>query len=242
MKSYTLIELQEISTRVEEGKSCVCSNQKTYKSLDLTSICPKLLAGDPCKYCYVQTSREEGFNAKIVYGRITYNGEISRMNQATITKLNECGGLRVFSFADYYSWMDDDLEKIVADAKKRGLKLKAITKQAQFVHKFWKDFDVIHVSVDNIGDGMAWETAKNLREMYPTVLVRSVITKDEDIQALAWTDILTLNHGNNGFKNYSKKNNDQLSQVFPGKVCCSTGKCQTCKVKCGLTNVGDKNI
>lgn len=211
------------------------SNSKTIRSLDLSTECPKRRAGNPCSYCYVETARKQGFRAKKVYDRIPYNNEILRLRQSTIDKLNAIGGLRIFSFGDYIEWMDEDLMQVFKDAKERGLKLKAITKVPEFVEKFHDYVDIINVSVDNLGEGMDWDTAKELKRKYPNVKIRCAIMKDEDLDALEWVDIITFNHANNGYKFYSKEEVQKFGEQYPNKVCCLTGKCETCEIKCGAT-------
>lgn len=227
------ITVEELLSIISKSTSPIMRNEKTYRSVDFTTICPKLLAGNACKYCYVQNARKKNWNAKKYHTRIRYNGEILRMEQSTIEKMNAMGGIRLFSFADYYSWMDEDLKAFFEDCQKVGLLVKAITKQPQFIYKFAQYCHIIHVSVDNIGDGIDWELAKNLRKIYPNVLIRSVITRENDFQCLEWTDILTLNHGQNGFHNFTSKQRKFYADKYTGKVCCETGHCETCQIRCG---------
>lgn len=210
------------------------NNSKTYKSIDLTTNCPKRREGNPCSYCYVEAAREHGFRAKQVHDRLEYNGEISRMRNSTIERLNNCGGLRVFSFGDYMPWMDEDLNRIIEDARGRNLSLKAITKVPEFVYKFHEHFAVIHISVDTIGNGIDISTARELRSQYDNVLVRSVILEEDDLDELDWTDIITLNHGNNGYNRFTDEDFDRLSKDYGDKLCCITGNCETCEVNCGV--------
>lgn len=209
------------------------SNQKTFRSLDLTTICPKLAAGNPCSYCYVQTSRTVGFNAKKIEEVCEYSHDILRLSDSSIDTLNQCGGLRVFSFADYIPWMDDSLLSIVEDAKQKKLQLKAITKSIDFINKWWKSFNIINASIDNLGEGIPIETAKALKVEYPNVRIRAVITSYEDLKELNWVDVITLNHGLNGYYRFNKVEMQKISEKYPGKVCCTTGRCITCSIKCG---------
>jgi hypothetical protein len=211
----------------------ICTNGKTYRSLDISTNCPKRQAGKPCSYCYVESSRQGGFRAKEVHDRINYDHDILRLKADTIKRLNSMGGLRLFSFGDYLPWMDDTLKEIFADAKKMGLKLKAITKVPEFVEKFNEYIDIINVSVDNLGEGMDIETAKALRDKYANVKVRAAIMSHEDLKALSWVDILTLNHAKNDYHLFTPTEKAQIIKDYPGKVCCETNKCETCKVKCG---------
>jgi hypothetical protein len=211
-------------------------NLKTIKSLELSTNCPKRQAGHPCSYCYVETSRQAGFRAKIVHDRIPYNEEILRLKQDVVDSLNACGGLRIFSFGDYMSWMDEDLERVIRDARARKLKLKAITKQVDFVHKYHNDIDIINVSVDAMGEGVGIEVAKSLRQQYSNVRIRAAIMDPDDLEKLDWVDILTFNHARNGYHLFSRKEIADYAQRYPGKVCCETGRCATCTVRCGGLN------
>lgn len=209
------------------------NNIKTYRSMDFSTNCPKRRAGNPCSYCYVETARKQDFRGKTVVDYIPYNGEIKRLKKTTIDKLNRCGGLRLFSFGDYMPEMDEDIFAAIKDAQEVGLHLKAITKQVDFVPKFYRYMRVINVSVDALGEGVSHEIAKNLRDTYPNVLVRAAIMKEEDIWELNWSDIFTFNHAHNGYQYFSPKQIKEYAKMFPGKVCCETGRCETCVIKCG---------
>lgn len=214
-------------------------NQKTLRSLDLSTICPKRRAGKPCAYCYVEAYRRIGVNAKKLHDRIPYRRNILKLAKWTIDKLNRSGGLRLFSFGDYMPWMDKELFMVIEDARKVGLMLKAITKQEEFVHKFWRYMSVINVSIDSIGCGVDHDRARMLRDMYPNVKVRAVILSHEDLENLSWADILTLNHGPNGFYHFKKSEMPGIIVKYGHKLCCLTGKCETCQLRCGWEGVQD---
>lgn len=213
--------------------SCISYNGKTLRSVDFCSVCPKQVAGKECIYCYVQAARKSGYHAKKVYDCVHYHGEIGRMRDATIQRLNACGGLRLFAFSDYFPWMDQDIELLCDDADARGLHLKAITKQPTFVYKWHSRMRVINVSVDNVGCGVDWDTAKELRKRYPNVLIRATIMREEDLEALDFVDILTFNHACNGFKLFSSDEKHSIARSSSKQVCCLTGRCEDCEVKCG---------
>jgi hypothetical protein len=233
------IQMQDaIDNEIFCSECCDMKNSKTYYSFDLTTICTKILTGNQCEYCYVKNSRDKGFNAKKLHSRISYQHEILGFSEAKINKLNEMGGYRFFSFADYHTWMDADIKLAIEDAKKVGLKLKAITKQLEFVDKFHSDFNIIHISIDAIENGIDWETAKQYREMYPNVLIRSVVLEPEQIEELAEiSDILTLNHGANSFHKFLPVEKAKYQAQYADKMCCTTGKCETCQIKCGESKV-----
>lgn len=213
--------------------TAVCENSKTIRSLDLSTICPRLLAGHPCSYCYVNTARKSGFNAKQMALRVPYRGEILRLRQTTIDRLNAVGGLRIFSFGDYMPWMDDELKHVIADAERRGLKLKAITKVPLFVKKYAAAMNVINVSVDSLGSGVPRRVAEELREHYNSVFIRAAIMSRQDLETLAWADIYTLNHAANGFHVFRHNERDEIAAAYPGRVCCVTGSCVGCPIRCG---------
>lgn len=214
--------------------NALMQNSKTIKSIDLSTICPKLEANNPCSYCYVQASRDSGFRGKSVIDRLSYDGEILRLRDDSISKLNAVGGLRMFAFADYKEWMNNDIERIIRDSQEKGLQLKAITKQTDFVSRFHAYMNIINVSIDNVGHGVSHDTAKELRDTYDNVKIRCAIMHDDDIEALSFSNIFTFNHARNGFKIYSKKEVAQWREKLNNRVCCITGKCETCNLKCGL--------
>lgn len=97
-----------------------------------------------CAYCYVEQGREiKDMNPRFPYAKAEkrgqkYQGEIGNWRKATVDKFNKMGGLRFFSSGDYVedSTTDKEIEKIINDAEKVGLQLKAITKQNRFVQKY----------------------------------------------------------------------------------------------------------
>lgn len=224
--------------------SPIMNNQKTIKTVDFTTNCPKRQKGTPCKYCYVEAKRNIGFNAKKVIDNINYNNEILKMNKSTIDKLNAVGGIRLFSFGDYMIEHDTDIRSFLNDCRTKKLYVKVVTKQLEFIDKFYNEFEdiisVIHISIDNIENGVDIPTALNYRKQYKKVLIRSVILKESDIEAIEpISDILTFNHENikhnvpNSINFKLKKDlMDQMKNTYKVKMCCQSGSCTTCNVKC----------
>jgi len=228
---------------------CIMNNSKTIKTCDFTTDCPKRRTNKQCKYCYVEASRSIGFNAKKVIDRIEYKGEVLRMTKPTIEKLNNVGGLRLFSFGDYVK--EDsfiDIYRMLLDCRTKGLKVKVITKVVEFIDDFYSDFhdvfSIIHLSIDNVGDGVDHDIARMYRMTYEKVIIRSVILNDEDMEVLEpLSDILTFNHANIkiegkqciNYKLYPKKFN-ALKEEYKNKTCCITGSCASCTIKCGTCN------
>lgn len=231
------------SVRFKGGKH---SNAKTGLSFDTTTICPLTRAGKPCAYCYVNAQRVNGgYLKKGVSDHDPYDGWVLRLRQETVDRMNKAGGIRMFSFADYVVKHRKDVERFLADCDMRSLKAKAITKQVSFIHHFHDNpvITTIHVSIDNLKgkvgrSPITHPMAKRLRGLYDKVKVRCVVLCDEDEKyfgAQKWVDILTYNHAAvKGFKQYDRAYLKAAHKRFPGRVCCVTGECATCPVKCGL--------
>lgn len=217
----------------------ISSNSKTGFSIDCTTDCPKRRAGKACQYCYVEQSRKVGFNAKNIVETCLYNHEILRFSAAKIAKLNVSGGIRMFSFGDYMVEHRATIQAILDDCATMGLLVKVITKVPEFIEEFHSHPAIrrINVSVDNVGDGVDWNVAKSLRKKYSKVRIRSAIMRPEDVQALAFSDVFTFNHASGlshlGYRKFSKIENMNYFASLDGKVCCSTGACFSCPLKCG---------
>lgn len=211
--------------------SCIHANSKTYRSIDMTTVCPRLKAGNPCEYCYVQQFRKSGFRAKKEIDKIEYNGEILRMKENTIDTLNSMGGLRMFSFGDYVEWMDPFIEEIIEDAAVKNLKLKAITKQPRFANKYSGDIN-INYSLDLLND--IPDSVWLLREL--GVKLRCMVRNEKEAEEAAEKfDVLTPYHGKKLSDKYRPKEAMETALRYaPEKTCCKTGKCDTCDVKCGF--------
>jgi hypothetical protein len=105
---------------------------------------PTEASNPTCNYCYVESGRDmlkinpNWIHAKEEKRGMQYQGEFSRMKKDKIAQLNKMGGLRFFGSGDYIedSATDKQIERIIDDAEKVGLQLKAITKQERFVKKY----------------------------------------------------------------------------------------------------------
>jgi len=211
-------------------------NAKTIRSFDLNTICERQQQSQGCPYCYVFNSRKTRFRAKKFCFKTVYNGEVLRLRQKTILKLNEVGGLRLFAFGDYVNTSEADniIEQLINDCRKRGLKIKAITKRIDFVEKFAQRIDCINLSVDSIGFGIPLNKALELKEKFASVKIRVIALNEDDFQnwqEKEFIDVITLYHGPRKtfrgitFENLKKKN-------FSDSRICS-GKCIDCRIKCG---------
>jgi hypothetical protein len=145
----------------------------------------------------------------------------------------------MFSAADYRPSRDYAVVKaILDDCYIAGIPVKVITKVTQFIHDFHSHpaVRVIHLSVDSIGSGVPLKTAIGYRQSYSKVLVRCVALNHADVKRfgrMKSIDIITLNHGRNGFHNFRKRERAEIADRYAGRVCCSSGKCESCPIKCG---------
>jgi len=211
-------------------------NSKTHRCVDFTTICPRRREGKPCAYCYVETARKNNFNAKALIDHVKYDGVIRRLDKVTLDNLRQCGGLRLFSFSDYMPEHDADIKAMLDDCLRVGLTVKAITKQPAFVRKYHDHpaIGIIHMSVDRVGSGVKHRIAREYRKKYAKAAVRCVVLNDADLtyfQSKDWIDVITLNHGANGFKPYRNAVKASLAEADP-RICCVSGKCISCKLKC----------
>lgn len=211
-------------------QTCIMDNDKTYRSFDLTTICRKVKAGNPCEYCYVLQARERGiWLAKKKINKIPYKHEIKRIRQSTIDKLNSFGGLRLFSFADYEEWMDEDIKKLIGDAEARGLLLKAITKNLNFIKKY-SDKVFCNFSID-----LVYPIPKPVWKLDRSkVKLRCMVRNEQEADKMYdQVDILTPYHGPVLNESYRpKKVRVHCIRNFADKTCCVTHNCLTCLIKC----------
>ena len=111
----------------------LAANEKTGASGDLTTLCPQMMYNKGCFYCYRRAALETGVNNKLVAQSVWYTGEILRIKDADVQKLNERGGLRIQSFGDWMPHFSAQLADILYDAQTRGLQVKIITKEPSMI-------------------------------------------------------------------------------------------------------------
>lgn len=128
------VKLSTLSNRDAWGAlSLFAENGKTGASVDFTTLYPQMMFNEGCFYCYRRAAMESGVNNKLVARSVWYTGEILRMSDADIKKLNTSGGLRIQSFGDWMPYFSAQLADLLYDAEMRGLQVKIITKEASMV-------------------------------------------------------------------------------------------------------------
>jgi len=230
--------MQTVPELLGDKMKALMVNGKTIRSFDLSTVCEKQQQGKGCPYCYVNSKREiKDARAKAICFKTSYNGEILRLKQKTVERLNKIGGLRLFAFGDYVNSPEADniIEQLIDDCRKRGLKIKAVTKRLDFVEKYVLRIDCINLSVDSIGSGVDLNKALELKQRFPSVIkIRAVALNENDFENWRnkkFVDIITLYHGPR--KNYNGVFFKPLRKTdFSDNRICS-GKCLTCLIKCG---------
>ena len=198
------------------GESAIHANQKTGMSIDFSTSCPKRLDNltGPCPYCYVEHGRvaDKLYNMK---GNVKgvfeqpYRNEVMQWPDDLIAELNRDGGIRMFSFGDYRPKEDfKNVEMLLADAKARGLNVKAITKQPEFV-KDWGDHPNLsmNISIDNVPrfiskNAPTRSQAIKLKAGRDNIQIRSVALNPADAEKFGRdpaVDVVTLYHGLTNF-------------------------------------------
>lgn len=236
---------------IEQG---IHENSKTYRSFDPLTVCQRQLDGEPCLYCYVQAGRDNNFCAKdIIRVPIKYVDYIKeQMTDYVVDKLNGLGGIRMFSYSDYFSCLDGSIGRFLDDCLDRGLNAKAITKEEDFIDEWHSHpaLNMIHVSVDFLYDvdcdssPISLTKAKSLRDKYDKVCIRGVFLNNDALDKHSEdVDIITLNHALFNSPDqveshlFSKEERRQVTEDNFGKVCASgpSGKCKDCPTKCGTS-------
>lgn len=212
-------------------------NSKTFRSFDTATVCPKVEKGKGCPYCYVEAARKKGIRAKAVIREVPYTMEVLRYQPSTIEKLMSGGGMRMFSFSDYRPEHDEWVRRFLDDCSFRRLDAKTVTKVPLFVEKHHDHpaLSVIHLSVDRVGFGVNLERARKMRDLYDKVRIRAVCLGMEDLEWFGskdWCDILTLNHGQNGYHRFTNAEREGALRKYPGRLCCATHVCVTCPIQC----------
>lgn len=211
----------------------------------------------PCSYCYVEEARAEairfhrmgksrmeviGAKAKPVVRSVPYVDKILKFSDAKIAELNKRGGLRMFSFSDYVrSANRTEVDLLLKHCKERGLSVKAITKNPEFVEDFGDTGITINLSIDwqaKGGPAVDWDVAVALQKKYPNVKIRTVARNPEEVRWFLTHDKLDVNvitpfHGKNQgeFVDMSgnSKGGQQLRAIieenpkYAERVCCQVG-------------------
>mgnify|MGYP001172135413 CR=1 FL=1 len=211
-------------------------NGKTNASIDFSTTCARRSCSvGGCLYCYVDAPRvinklgkeaEEAGGSILDTGlgraqaktdRLEHNFDpevFARMPPSVINAFNMDGGLRMYSFGDYRPDVDRENVQATLDAAlERGLWIKAITKDKDFVEIFGDHPALrINISIDSVPTSVSnsWslDEAIAAKLRYPNLRVRSVALNAEEIDAQAamkmpdgspLVDVITLYHGASNF-------------------------------------------
>jgi hypothetical protein len=197
---------------MNRNKSAIHPNSKTGISMDFSTDCPERLA--PCPYCYVEHGRnaEKLFNMKgnnKVIVETPYRREILAMPREMVERANGQGGMRAHSFSDYRPTQDyNQWELALQDAEAKGLYIKAITKQSEFVHAFGDHPNLrLNISVDwlprEMSNSPTMAEALALKAGRENIKIRTVALNEEQAWKMAAdpnVNVVTMYHGLTGDK------------------------------------------
>ena len=215
-ESTKLVNWYKANTRF--GLKSVHYNSKTGLSIDFSTSCPKRLdpSKGPCPYCYVEHGRVSKKQLGITGGEKgifeqPYQGEIMDLPDDLIRELNSDGGIRMFSFGDYRPVEDfDNVNKLLSDARERGLTVKAITKQPEFIETWGNHPNLrANISVDKVPREISMnapsiDEAKALQAGRENIKIRSVALNEAEALEFAENpdvNVVTLYHGLTNFTN-----------------------------------------
>ena len=147
-------------------------------------------------------NRKGSANPKVVQPRTEYRGELRELTPGMIEKIIKLGGVRVQSFSDFETVHLIDMMQVIMDMSAMNLTAQAYTKVPTFALVFGGTGMKINISTIGLGkgvdengnllfddkEGVPFETALELRAMYPKdVGIILVGISDEHILA-AWKD------------------------------------------------------
>lgn len=207
-------------------------------------------------------------HGKTIFDNAPYKGELLKWSEETINQTNSQGGLRLYANSDYGSstngieWEDQQLTRLFDDADRVGVKVKAITKQPEFVKKWSDRTSVTDLSIDDLktygvpSNAIDISQAKALVKEHPKTKIRVVAFNPEEAEMYAKDpaiSIITLFHGSPGKlpDEMEAINVVDMSHGTPAwkdamqrikalgagkKVCASgsSGTCATCPALCGV--------
>jgi len=137
-----------------------------------------------------------------------YNGEIMNMPDDVIRELNKDGGIRMFSFGDFRPGIDEkNVQMVLDDAAKRGLKVKTITKELSYIEKYHDHpaQSIINLSLDylprEMSNAVSYDRAVKALADKPKAVIRMVVLNEKQaLRALydSNVDVITLYHGYTG--------------------------------------------
>jgi len=258
----------DIRKSIETGKYVVVPNKETYnrKFVRPGKELKPIIAGET-NFVGPTTAKKVYGRTEYKSGQLQRMHKIS--SEESIKMLNSSGGLRLYSASDYNPEDDASLGRLFDDADAIGLGVKAITKVPEFIEKWADRVAVVHISIDEIptkygahSNAPTWEEAAKIKADNPHVLIRSVAFTPDEVIEHAKTDlidIVTPFHGStarfpkefaakivpmgtrdSGLKTLWARAREELTPEQQKKLCCETGRCATCKSKCGIDINWDK--
>jgi len=225
-------------------------NQKTLLSLDLGTICPKEVNGNPCRYCYKHQLHAlyKQFKPNILYCAPIFNSGYMAIFLEEFRKIVEDNfSFRAFAISDIMPQHIRFWRKVFTFIRSRGFRVHAITKQYKIIKRIEDCVDIIQLSVDKHGNHVHNATMASMTARNPSKYkIRcAALNEDELWYFLPKVDIVTLYHGPKKYLNvptfkytmgkyynkFAKQVEGEYAKEHCVTVCCTTGHCLDCQ-KC----------
>jgi site-specific DNA-cytosine methylase len=106
-------------------------------------------------------------SGRLVEGRAEYKRELLKYTPAQVKRINDLGGLRVFSYSDFEAVNLLDLVQIIQDAAVKGIKIQAYTKVPAFAKVVRNTGIKLNRSLIAHGTGVRYENGQAVLDLDP---------------------------------------------------------------------------
>lgn len=104
---------------------------------------------------------------RLVEGRAEYKRELLKLTKAQVKRINDLGGLRVFSYSDFEAVNLLDIVQIIQDAAVMGIKIQAYTKVPAFAKVVRNTGIKLNRSLIAAGTGVKYENGRAVLDLDP---------------------------------------------------------------------------
>lgn len=104
---------------------------------------------------------------RLVEGRAEYKRELLKLTKAQVKRINDLGGLRVFSYSDFEAVNLLDIVQVIQDAAVMGIKIQAYTKVPAFAKVVRNTGIKLNRSLIAAGTGVRYENGRAVLDLDP---------------------------------------------------------------------------
>jgi len=203
------------------NKTAIHFNAKTGMSIDFSTSCTKRgCGGGACAYCYVEhdrSAKKAGLGTSMAPKNTVendYEHELLLMSPGMVNEHNKNGGIRMFSFGDYRPDKDSaNVGAVLEDAKRKGLYVKAITKEKQLIDDYGDHPNFrANISTDmlprNLSKAPTIEEAQEWAGGRDNIKIRGVALNRQEAEKMGSDErinVITLYHGPTNWKETARK-------------------------------------